>query len=202
MMNFAALYDDLEKESLFDLWRLNIAIARAMEDPRKIAAIRFRLRVGQSICYFDAAQNREFSGRIIEIKRTRAVIRHDHDQQIWTIPFHMMKLDGTDDRTHFARTQQKMDRDSIRVGDSVGYVSREHRQVYGTVVKRNHKTATVRLSNGELWKVTYSLLFPVIEATAITARENGNEDARVEVALITRVHMSISGEENEGRFVE
>ena len=201
-MNIAAPYDDLEKASLFDLWRLNIAIAKALEDPRKIAAIRSRLRIGQAVCYFDAGQNREFSGRIVEIKRTRAVIRHDHDQQIWTIPFYMMKLDGTDEGSHFTRTPQKMDRDSIRVGDSVGYVSREHRQVYGAVVKRNRKTATVRLSNGELWKVSYGLLFPVIETTAVGVRADGNEHTRVEAALITRVQMREAGDEDEDRFVE
>ncbi len=192
MMNFAAPYDNLEKTSLFDLWRLNIAITKAMEDPRKINAIRSRLRVGQAVCYFDAVQNREFFGRLIEIKRTRAVIRHDDDQTIWNIPFHMMKLDATDDGFHFTRTPQKMDRDSISVGDSIGYVSRAHRQMYGVVVKRNRKTATVRLSNGEQWKVSYSLLFPVIDAAVIGVRADGNEGA-----LITRAQIREVIEENE-----
>lgn len=196
-MNISVSYDDLEKASLFDLWRLNIAIAKALEDPKKIAAIRSRLRVGQAVCYFDAIQNREFSGRIIEIKRTRAVIRHDQDQQIWTIPFYMMKLDGMDEGFHFARSKQKMDRDSIRVGDLVGYVSREHRQVYGAVMKRNRKTATVQLTNGEQWKVSYGLLFPVIEATALGKRAEGNEGA-----LIMQVQMHEAGGEQEDRFEE
>ncbi|MEK7996395.1 MAG: hypothetical protein AAB403_21555 [Planctomycetota bacterium] len=192
-MNFAAPYDDFGKTSLFDLWRLNIAIARALEDPRKIAAIRSRLRVGQTVCYFDAGRNKEISGRIMEVKRTRAVIRHDHDQKIWNIPFHMMKLEGTqEDGFPFARTNQKMDRESIRVGDSVGYISREHRQMYGIVEKRNRKTATVRLSNGEQWKVSYGLLFPVIEATAIGTRADGKEGA-----LMAWIQMREAGGENE-----
>ncbi len=178
--------------SLHDLWRLNIAIAKALEDPRKINALRSRLRVGQTVCYFDAGLNREISGRIIEIKRTRAVIRHDHDQQIWNIPFHMMKLDATVDGFQYAGTPQKMDRDSIRVGDSVGYVSRSHRQMYGVVVKRNRKTAVIKLTNGEQWNVSYGLLFPVIEITAMDKRADENVDA-----LITRVQMREAGNETE-----
>lgn len=187
--------DDLEKASLFDLWLLDIAISRALEDPKKIAAIRSQLRIGQAVCYFDEKQNREISGRIVEIRRTRASIRNDHDQQIWDIPFHMMNLEGTADDFYFTGTSQKMDRDSIRVGDSVGYISREHRRMYGVVVKRNRKTATVRLSNGEQWRVSYSLLFPVIEATVIAVRADKKEGA-----LITRAQMREAGEEKGDGF--
>ena len=165
-MNDATPFDDLEKVSLHELWRLHTSIARAMEDPRKIEAVRARLRVGQSIVYFDARENRDIAGRVVEIRRSRVLVRHDEDRKQWSIPFYMIKLEGTGVDLHGVHSHRKIHRDSIRVGGSVGYVSREGRQVYGVVEKLNHKTATVVLSNGDKWRVAYGLLFHVLDVSA------------------------------------
>ncbi|MFH1915231.1 MAG: hypothetical protein ABIK45_13270 [Pseudomonadota bacterium] len=163
-MDYAAFLDVLDKVSLFDLWRLNRAIARAMEDPHKNEAIRAKLCAGQTIRYFDARENREISACIVAVKRSRVLVRNEHDQKLWNIPFYMINLQGTDVDLHFPRIHQKVHRDSLRVGDSVGYKSRDHHEVYGVVVKLNRKTATVRLTDGEQWRVSYGLLFYVLDA--------------------------------------
>lgn len=163
-MDYAALLHSLDNASLFDLWRLNVFIARALDNPHKNEALRTRLSVDQAVRYFDTSQNREISGRIVAVKRTRALIRRDHDQKTWSLPFYMLKLQGADAGAHCSRSHTKVHRDSLRVGDSVGYKSRSGREVYGIVLKLNRKTATVRLANGEQWKVSYGLLFYVIDA--------------------------------------
>jgi hypothetical protein len=168
-MDFASLLDALGKASLFDLWRLNAAIGRALEDPNKNEAIRANLRVGQSIRYFEAKQNREISGSVVEIKRRRALIEHDHDKKLWNIPFYMINLQGAHVDSHASRA--KVHRDSLRVGDAVGYRSRTHREVYGVVIKLNRKTATVRLVTGEQWGVPYRLLFYILDAQEGTIAE-------------------------------
>jgi hypothetical protein len=172
-MDYAALLDALEKASLFDLWRLNAAIARALEDPRRNEAIRAKLCVGQAVRYFEAKENREIGGRIVEIKRSRALIQHDHDGKLWDIPFYMIHLQGTGLDAQSSRVAGKVRRDSLQVGDLVGYRSREHRDVYGVVVKLNPKTAIVQLPDGQRWKVSYGLLSYVLEAEDAAAARHG-----------------------------
>lgn len=163
-MDYAALLHSLDNASLFDLWRLNVFIARALDNPHKNEALRTRLSVDQAVRYFDTSQNREISGRIVAVKRTRALIRRDHDQKTWSLPFYMLKLQGADVDIHSHKAHTKVHRDSLAVGDSVGYKSRIGREVYGVVMKLNRKTATVRLVGGEQWNVSYGLLFYVIDA--------------------------------------
>ena len=163
-MDYAALLNALDKASLFDLWRLNVFIARALDDPHKNEALKTQLYVDQAVHYFNTSQNREISGRIVAVKRTRALIRRDHDKKIWSLPFYMINLQGADAGIHCSRSHTKVHRDSLRVGDSVGYKSRSGREVYGVALKLNRKTATVRLADGEQWNVSYGLLFYVIDA--------------------------------------
>ena len=162
-MDYASLLDALGKASLFDLWRLNAAIGRALEDPNKNEAIRANLRVGQSIRYFEAKENREIAGSVVEIKRSRALIQHDHDKKLWNVPFYTINLQGT--QVDFHASRAKVRRDSLRVGDAVGYRSRTQREVYGVVIKLNPKTATVQLATGQQWGVAYSQLFYILDAT-------------------------------------
>lgn len=164
-MDYTSLPAALSKASLFELWRLKAAITRALEYPCKNEAIRADLHVGQSVRYFDATENREISGCIMEIKRSRALIRHDHDKKLWNIPFYMINLQAQDIDAP-AKAHQKVSRDSLRVGDAVGYKSRTNREVYGTVTRLNRKTATVRLTTGELWGVPYCFLFSILDVPA------------------------------------
>lgn len=168
-MDYASLLDALGKASLFELWRLSAAIGRALEDPNKNEAIRANLRVGQSIRYFEAKENREIPGRVVEIKRSRALIQNDHDKKLWAIPFYMINLQGAHVDSH--ASPAKVRRDSLRVGDAVGYRSRTHREVYGVVIKLNRKTATVQLATGQQWGVPYSLLFYILDVQAGTIAE-------------------------------
>lgn len=161
-MDYASLLDALGKASLFDLWRLSAAIGRALEDPNKNETIRAHLRVGQSIRYFEAAENREIPGSVVQIKRSRALIQNDHDKKLWNIPFYMINLQGAQVDSHASRA--KVRPDSLRMGDAVGYRSRTQREVYGVVIKLNRKTATVRLATGQQWGVPYSLLFYILDA--------------------------------------
>ena len=178
-MDYAALLNALDKASLFDLWRLNVFIARALDDPHKNEALKTQLYVDQAVHYFNTSQNREISGRIVAVKRTRALIRRDHDKKIWSLPFYMINLQGADAGIHCSRPHTKVQRDSLRVGDSVGYKSRSGREVYGVALKLNRKTATVRLADGEQWNVSYGLLFYVIDAqeSAVQNLLDGNVTA-------------------------
>ena len=56
-----------------------------------------------------------------------------------------------------------LDRNSLKVGDHVGWNSKLGHDLYGVVEKLNPKKALIRLGNGELWTVSYFLLFFIMD---------------------------------------
>lgn len=153
----------LEQASLFELWRLRAVIDKCMEDPYRLMQVRAKLRLGQKISYFDPEENREIKGVITKIGKTRAWIRHVHDQKNWNIPFYMLNIDCIP--TDVKVGHKKVDRLTLKVGDKVGFVNHRdnNKELYGTVVKLNPKTAGVRLNTGENWRVGYGGLFYVLD---------------------------------------
>ena len=162
-MNYADVLEALKKASLFDLWRLNAAIRHLLENPHKQNAIKVTLHPGQSVQYFSGRENCEVSGHIVEIKRNRVLVKSARDQKIWAVPFYMLNLQGIDTAISSSDPRTKLDRNSVKVGDRVGYKDRNQRDVYGTVIKLNPKTATIKIPTGEVWLVYYEHLFAVFE---------------------------------------
>lgn len=161
----------LEEESSFDLWQLSLAIGRVLKDPKRVDAIRSRLRIGQGITYFDSSENREISAAVLEIHRTRVLVRNHHDEKRWSIPFHMINIEGA--RTgNMGVSHDKVNRITLKVGDHVGFLDRRQREAYGRVTKLNSKTANVTLTTGERWCVGYGALFRVLECEAIPQEES------------------------------
>lgn len=170
-MEISEMLARLEGEATFDLWRLSLAIDHLLKDPKRIDAVRSRLRVGREITYLDARENREIPATVLEVHRTHALVRNHHDGKRWSIPFHMINPEGTGsgdmDVSH-----NKVNRATLKVGDHVGFLDRQHRQVYGTVTRLNSKTANVTLTTGERWRVYYDSLFRVLECEAVPQNES------------------------------
>lgn len=160
-MNYTLFLEELAKASLFELYRLNAAIGNQLDDPTRIAAVKRALRVGQTLHWFDTTQNRLVEAKLLRINRTRAEIRNLADGKPWTIPFYLIDMEGQDVAIA-ARKRQALDRNSLRVGDRVGFKDRQGLERFGQVVKLNPKTASVQV-DAMRWRVGYSLLVPVID---------------------------------------
>ena len=93
-MDYSHLLEELEQASLFDLYRLHVAIGHQLDDPKCIRAIRRQLKPGQEITYFDDRENRLVKATVISLKRTRLLVESCHDLQQWNIPFHSVNLEG------------------------------------------------------------------------------------------------------------
>ncbi len=176
-MNYSKMLDELNSASLFELYRLEQAIRNSLEDPNRIKSIKDSLKVGQAIEYFDAEENRLVEARIIELKRTRALVRNRHDEKLWNIPFYHINLDHAD--IAITGPTGKLDRNSLKVGDNVAFKDRKGNERFGKVIKLNQKTAGV-LVGTERWKVGYSLLSLIIEG------ELGSEMNLIEGQLLGR----------------
>ena len=155
--------NSLEKASLFELWRLNAVIHKMLNDPHRLMQIHARLRLGQRVSYFLPDENREAYGIIERINRTKVIIRDEALQKRWSIPLYMVNLDGIP--TDIKTDRQKVDRLTLKVGDRVWFINHRDNNIesFGVVTKLNAKTASVRLNNGEQWRVSYSGLFYVLE---------------------------------------
>jgi len=134
-MNYAKILAELNSASLFELYRLEQAIRCSLEDPMRIRAIKDSLTVGQDIEYFDAEENRLVQASIIELKRTRALVRNRHDGGLWNIPFYHINLDHAD--VSISGSTGKLDRNSLKVGDKVAFKDRKGNELFGEVIKLN-----------------------------------------------------------------
>jgi len=159
-MNYSQILEALNKASLFELYRLQQAIRRSLEDPARIRQIKNSLRVGQDIEYFEAEENRLIEASIIELKRTKVLVKNRHDGALWNIPFYFINLDRAD--VAISNLTGKLDRNSLKIGDKVAFKDRKGNELFGEVIKLNPKTAGVLVGTTR-WKVGYGLLSSIIE---------------------------------------
>lgn len=165
-MDYSQLIHELRQASLFDLYRLRVAIDNLLDQPERLRQIAARLHPGMTITYFNGSQNRLVEATVEAIQRTNIHIRDNADGKRWRLPLYMVNLEGINPDIHAARDQQGLDKNRLKVGETVGYRSRQNQEVYGTVLQLNPKTATVLTSTGERWRVPYALLFKVMEGGA------------------------------------
>ncbi len=161
-MDYSTIVATLKEATLFDLYRLSVAINHLLDDPQRIDQIRSRLKPGQTITYFEPAENRLVEASVIKLKRNRVLVENTHDQQRWTIPMYWVNLDEVN--TDITLPSRKgLDRSQLKVGDIVGFQDNQNNDVSGEVIRLNQKTATIRTDTGAKWRVGYAWLFPVID---------------------------------------
>ena len=118
-MDYSRIIEELKQAPLFDLYRLQVAISHQLENPQRIQEIKSRLKLGQTITYFDGVENRLIEAKVIKLKRTRLLVQNKHDKQRWDIPFYWVNLDSVDTDITLS-SKMGVDRSQIKVGDKVG----------------------------------------------------------------------------------
>ncbi len=168
-MEFGDLLRDLEKASAFELFRLNVAIDRALEDPQRLLAVKTALHLGMETTYFDTPAWREFPCRIEQIKRTSVVVLDLERDKRFKLPYYMLNLNQVDTVIRENQHRKGMSRQELGVGDQVGFVhSNTGEQITGTVLRLNPKTVSIKTAEGR-WRVGYGVLFPLIDGDAESA---------------------------------
>lgn len=160
-MDYSKILNELDQASLFDLYRLNVAIQQQLDNPGRLKFVKNRLKIGQAIEYFDSVENRLIAAKVVKLNRTRTLVRNDHDGRRWDIPYYMINVDAVDTDIHTA-PQQKLSKSNVKVGDKVCFKDREGHELFGEVEKLNPKTAGVLVGRVH-WRVAYGLLLPVID---------------------------------------
>jgi len=161
-MNFSEVLKALNAASVFELYRMRVAIDRVLDEPRWVPAVQSRLQVGQAIEYFDARTNKLRRGQVLELRRKHALILDQDDGRPWLIEHASINLDGTDVQI---RDQPKkgLGRNELAVGEVVGFLDRNQQQRSGRINRLNDKTVSL-LCDKRQWRVAYSLLHRVVES--------------------------------------
>lgn len=73
-MNFSEVFQTLNQASAFDLFRLRAAIDRALDEPSWLQTIQTRLKVGQSVQFFDLRANKLKRGQVLERRRNEVAL--------------------------------------------------------------------------------------------------------------------------------
>lgn len=160
-MNYTNLLIELNKASSFDLFRLRSIINKQLDDPSRIFNIKKKLFVGQEITYFEEDENRLIAATIIELKRTRVVVRNTCDKKIWQLFYYHINIDNVQTDIDYSK-QPNLDRNSLKVGDNVSFFNKNGTEIFGIVDKLNPKTAGITTKDGK-WRVIYSALSLVLE---------------------------------------
>lgn len=163
MTDINNIFKQLESLSLFELNRLRTAISMVLEDPVKNEAIKHHLKIGMKITYFSSCKNDLIEATIVDIRKTRATVVNTVDGTRWNTKFYTINLQGIDINIIPKKISGGLDRNSLKVGDSVGWHSKLGYELYGVIEKLNPKRALICLADGEQWAVSYSLLFLLIE---------------------------------------
>jgi len=162
-MDYSRFMSELDTVSLFDLYRLDVAIRKEMENPRRIEAVRSVIGKGDTITYFEGSENRLIQAEVIEVRRTRVLVRNKQDLKCWSIPFYMINVEQVATEIAYSAVSKGMRKNEIRIGDQVGFRSKTNQNLYGTVVRLNPRTVTVSVAPNAQWRVPYSMLYPIIE---------------------------------------
>lgn len=165
-MNFSDVLKALNSASAFELYRMRVAIDRALDEPRWVQAIQSRLQVGQSIEYFDAQSNTLRRGQLLELRRKQAVILDKDDGRRWLVSYVAINIDGADIQIR-EQPHQGLGRNEVAVGEIVGFQDRNQQQRSGRIIRLNDKTVTLLCEDQRQWRVAYSFLHRFVESHVI-----------------------------------
>lgn len=163
-MNFTHIIDEMNKASLFDLYRLNVAINKELSNPDRINAIKKKLYLGMRLTYFESTQNRSIKCQLIEMKPTKAIVLDEEKNKHLVMPYFMLNLDHVDTFIH--DDGKRLTANMLNVGEYVGF-NKDGQVIVGRIKSLNVKTASIITSSGMHWRVSYNLLHRVHNADAI-----------------------------------
>ena len=92
-MDYSSVLAEVNKASLFDLYRLMVAVNQQLDNPERIEEIKLRLKPGQEITYFDEQENRLIEAMVISLQRTHLLVQNIRDGERWSIRFCTVNLD-------------------------------------------------------------------------------------------------------------
>jgi hypothetical protein len=158
-MDSVAINNLFKNLSLFELYRLSLSIHNELSNPDRIYQIKNTIAIGQTIEYLDDSTNCLTLAIVLKKTSTRLLVSNYHDNQKWWIRYHAINLT----QKTISDKPPILNHNTIKVGDSLGFQYEGH-IIIGKVIRLNSKTVTLKTLDDHTWRVSYNLLFPIIEA--------------------------------------
>ena len=160
-MNYTDVMNALKTASLFDLFRLGIAISHEVEKPERIKAARLAFKVGDTVSFFDETINGLRSAVVTEKNLKYVSLMDAKEKRIWKVPYCFLNLDKVNTDIHCDR-QEKLSKNNLKIGDCVGFNS-DGEQITGVVTRLNYKSVSIIAADRRRWRVGYGLLYKIID---------------------------------------
>ncbi len=169
-MDYSKILQELEEASLFDLYRLSVAIDDEINNPQRIKKVKQSLRLEQEITWFDGSSNILERAIVKKISASRCEIKNLSDAKVWRIIYASINTDNVDASIH---SNQKfgLKKSALSVGDIVSFLDKEHKLQFAKVQKLNPKTAGVITMQGDQWRVYYEHLSKSMDIDAEIIKE-------------------------------
>ncbi|MCW8336634.1 hypothetical protein [Vibrio paucivorans] len=169
-MNIQSVFSELESASDFELFRLQQAILKVLDDPDRVQRLKQKIQVGMTVDYFCAERNTLITCQVTKLGRSRVDVVELESQKRWSLPFHWLNLDHIEADIVTSKPNG-LSKAELAVGQTVGFVDpRDNQEHIGQVVKLNPKRVVLAIDNKQ-WSVPYSLLFPVLVSQAQESKQ-------------------------------
>ena len=162
-INYTHLIHELSNAQAFDLYRLNVAINKELNNPKRTLAIRKRLRLGMELTYFNDVENRLIPCKVLKINQKNVLIEELESNRPYLMPYYMLNINATDITIHETNTGGSLTANNVQVGDWVGF-DKEGESIFGVIKRINSKTVTLETNKAQRWRVSYACLYRVHDA--------------------------------------
>ncbi len=163
-MDYTHLFNELQKASVFDLYRLHVAIGNELENPKRILHLKQKLRIGMELSYFYHVENRLVKAKLLDMNQKKVVVLDHEQNKRFVIPYYMLNIDGTDTEIYESKSTKSLTANTLKVGDRVGFINKDGDNIAGIIKRINHKTVTLETNSGHQWRVAYSFLYRIHDA--------------------------------------
>ena len=161
-MNFTEIMNNIKNASLFEIFRLGMAIHHELENPDRIKATRLSFKVGDNLSFFDEDSNGLRNAEVLEKNNKYVAMIDRSEKRIWKVPYCFLNIDNVDTEIH-QQPNEKLTKNNLKVSDSVGF-NNDGVQTSGVIIRLNHKTVTLVTANHHQWRVSYGQLYKIIDA--------------------------------------
>jgi len=161
IINYENLVSFLGNASLFEMYRISVAISNELENPARIAFVRKQFKEGDLIEYFDASKNTLISAIAIKKNPKYVLARHCHNGRHINLPYYLLKCDARE--FDFSSKKRGLTKNEMRVGDVIGF-NKDGEEIVGRVERLNQKTVSLVTETNHRWRVAYAYLYAVIDA--------------------------------------
>jgi hypothetical protein len=170
-MDYTQVLNELSKSTSFDLNRLRVAISKELENPKRIASIKKKLRIGMELSYFHAAENKLRKAKLIEMRQKKMIVLDYEENTRFIIPYYIANIEDVDVNIYESKNTETLTANMLKVGDCVGF-DNNGESIVGVITKLNHKTVSLKTNLDHQWRVHYPSLYRVHDGEKSVSPQN------------------------------